>query len=380
MMEQDVAVENVIDESEINESRCRLVVNIDHQYSSGVRVSVQCSVPTDRSHVVVLYGPSGSGKTTTVRCVAGLERPSKGRIQFNTDVWTDTSCNRHVAPQARRVGYLFQEYALFPHMTVEENIGYPLRRLSQAERTARVSAMMERLQLGALASHRPAQLSGGQMQRVALGRSLVMKPNVLLLDEPLAALDQALRGRVRRELAEVLREFQIPVFLVTHDPVDALAMGDSLVALEAGRVVFRGSVDSFFRRPTSLAAARIAGFGNIVPVTVRSDGSGKSVVQCGTLAINVRSTANLFGATHLCIRAEDILLRSLCSDPVTDDDHLVTGVVTEVTNEVECCRVRFDCGGPWQMLVMRPIAEKMGLAVGQRIEAVLPANAIHLVS
>lgn len=358
----------------------RLILDIDHRYPSGARVCVQCSVPSDESHVVVLYGPSGSGKTTTVRCIAGLERPSSGKISFNYEVWCDTQNKRYMNPQSRRVGYLFQEYALFPHMSVAENIGYPLRRLSKGERVRCVTEMMERLQLSSVASRRPAQLSGGQMQRVALGRSLVMKPNVLLLDEPLTALDQSLRGQVRRELVKVLRQFQIPVFLVTHDPVDALAMGDQLVGLDAGQMIYSGEVATFFRRPNSLAVARIAGFGNILPVAVGKDRDGQILARCGHLEINLGHDDNLLSTTHLCIRAEDILLRSEASQRASEGDLLASGIVTEVTDEVEFCRVRFDCGVPLQMLVLRPIIEKLTLSEGQKIEVTLPAGAMHLVS
>jgi len=183
-------------------------------------------VPMGRRFVVVLFGPSGAGKTTILRCLAGLERPVSGFIRVGDAVWFDAARGLCRTPQERDVGFLFQEYALFPHLTVVENIGYGLAGLPKAARREKVDSTLERFDLAGLADRRPRQLSGGQQQRVALARVLVRTPRLLLLDEPLSALDASLRGELRGELARVLDALNIPVVLITHDAAEAADLAD----------------------------------------------------------------------------------------------------------------------------------------------------------
>ena len=167
--------------------------------------------------VTVLFGPSGCGKTTVLRCLAGLERPEEGLIQFGEETWFDAQQGVCLSPQQRGIGLVFQDYALFPHLTVEGNVGYGLHRLSRGERRKQVGEMLDRFDLIQVARQHPRQLSGGQQQRVALARALVRRPRLLLLDEPLSALDNALREALRGELRHWLARCEIPVLLVTHD-------------------------------------------------------------------------------------------------------------------------------------------------------------------
>ncbi len=176
---------------------------------------------------VAVVGPSGSGKTTLLRAIAGLVRPSEGVIRLGAQTWYDGRVN--LPPEQRSVGLVFQDYALFPHMTVEENIGYGGRN--------GVAGLLESFGIAELADARPQKLSGGERQRVALARALARDPRVLLLDEPLAALDSDTRGRVRTELAQLLAEIRLPTLLVTHDRADARALADRTVALDAGSLV-----------------------------------------------------------------------------------------------------------------------------------------------
>jgi len=167
--------------------------------------------------VVALFGPSGAGKTLTLQCLAGLVRPDRGRIVVGGEVFFDSDAGIDVPTQRRRLGYVFQGYALFPHLSVEDNVGYGLRGRPREERRRRAGEVLERLGLGGLGARRPRELSGGQQQRVALGRALALDPGLLLLDEPLSALDTPLRRQLRRELAAILREWRKATVLVTHD-------------------------------------------------------------------------------------------------------------------------------------------------------------------
>jgi molybdate transport system ATP-binding protein len=217
-----------------------LDVDIRKTLRSGKRsFELRVRVCSDASRVVI-YGPSGSGKTLTLKAIAGLLRPDEGRIVMKGVVLFDSARAIDLAPQARKVGYLFQDYALFPHLDVRQNIGFGLargwfNRAAQAHLQA-VDHWLDMFQLRQVAHQRPHELSGGQRQRVALARALATNPSALLLDEPFAALDPELRAGLRRELDRLQRQLDIPMLLITHDPADAAMFGDQLVCLRDGMV------------------------------------------------------------------------------------------------------------------------------------------------
>ena len=216
--------------------------------SRGRSFSLRVAFASDESRVV-LFGPSGSGKTLTLQSIAGLMRPASGRIVLKGRVLFDAKAGMDVPSRSRRMGYLFQDYALFPHMTVAENVGYGLRktwqwRLSGKDRQD-VFGLLETLEIKHLAESFPPDLSGGQKQRVALARALMTRPDLLLLDEPFAALDTLLRGRLRKELLDIQERFQVPMIMITHDPEDITVFAQTLVTYEAGRICeIKGSLSS----------------------------------------------------------------------------------------------------------------------------------------
>ncbi|MBI2205588.1 MAG: ABC transporter ATP-binding protein [Candidatus Rokubacteria bacterium] len=214
--------------------------------------------------VVALFGPSGAGKTLTLQCLAGLVRPDIGRIVVDGRVCVDTAAGIELAPQQRRLGYVFQGYALFPHLTVAANVAFGLRDRPRAERDARVRTVLARLGLDGLGERWPRDLSGGQRQRVALGRALAIDPALLLLDEPLSALDLPLRQALREELRRILEDWAIPAVIVTHDFTEAYRLGDRIVVYEAGHVVQDAPRDELLWRPASESVARIIGIRNIL--------------------------------------------------------------------------------------------------------------------
>ena len=218
--------------------------------------------------VAVLFGPSGAGKTLTLQCLAGLLRPDAGRIVADGRVLYDSAAGVNLPPQARRVGYVFQGYALFPHLTVAENVGFGLRDRPRPARAGRVAEVIERLGLGGLEPRYPRELSGGQRQRVALGRALAIDPALLLLDEPLSALDAPLRRALRDELRQILSGWGTAAVLVTHDFTEAYRLADRIVVYENGRVIQAAPRAELLWQPASEAVARIMGLRNVLHGTV----------------------------------------------------------------------------------------------------------------
>jgi len=218
--------------------------------------------------VVALFGPSGAGKSLTLHCLAGLIRPDRGRIVVDGRMFFDAATGVEVTPQQRRVGYVFQSYALFPHLTVAENIGFGLRDRPRRLRQERTGVVLERLGLNGLGARRPSELSGGQRQRVALGRALAIDPALLLLDEPLSALDAPMRAGLRDELRGLLVDWGIPAVIVTHDFAEAYRLGDRIVVYDAGRVIQSALRSELLWQPASESVAHIIGIRNVLRGTV----------------------------------------------------------------------------------------------------------------
>jgi molybdate transport system ATP-binding protein len=218
--------------------------------------------------VVALVGPSGSGKTLTLHCLAGLVRPDAGRVALNDLVLFDARAGVDRPPRTRRLGYVFQGYALFPHLTVEDNIAFGLKGWSASRRRERTRMVIERLGLGGLERRHPRELSGGQQQRVALGRALATDPDLLLLDEPLSALDAPLRRQLRDDLARTIREWGKATVVVTHDLGEAYQLADRVIVYEHGRVLQSAPKSELLWQPASESVARIMGMRNILHGTV----------------------------------------------------------------------------------------------------------------
>jgi molybdate transport system ATP-binding protein len=224
------------------------------------------------AETIGLVGPSGSGKTSLLRTVAGLERPRAGRIALGDEVWFDAERRVHLSPERRRVGYLPQDYALFPHLTVAANVRFAGRR----DRPD----LLERVGIERLAGAHPSQLSGGERQRAALARALAREPRVLLLDEPFGALDPITRQQVRNELADILASLRLPTLLVTHAFDDATVLGDRIGVLDGGQMVQLASADDLFSRPASAMVAALTG-ANVIDGTAEPAPAGSTVWLSG---------------------------------------------------------------------------------------------------
>jgi molybdate transport system ATP-binding protein len=229
----------------------------ERQYPAGPSIQAALRLPVGTFSVTALIGPSGCGKTTVLRCLAGLDAPRSGRVVWGREVWFDAARRTAASPQQRGIGYLFQDYALFPHLTLFENIAYGLAHVPRAGVRGRVGELIDMLQLTGLEGRYPRELSGGQQQRVALARTVAPRPRLMLLDEPLSALDTPTRAELRRELRGLLAAWGIPTIVVTHDPVEVKMLADHVIVLCDGRIVQQGPVAEVFQNPADARVARI---------------------------------------------------------------------------------------------------------------------------
>jgi putative spermidine/putrescine transport system ATP-binding protein/putrescine transport system ATP-binding protein len=321
--------------------------------------------------IVALLGPSGCGKTTILRCIAGFERPNTGSI-FIADA--DVT---NLRPYERNVGLLFQHYALFPHMTVAENVAYGLyyRGAPKSEIPARVKEMLELVRLPGFEGRRPHQLSGGQQQRVALARALATRPGLVLLDEPLSALDAKLRQELREELKQLLAIVGSTAIVVTHDQEEAMSLGERVFVMNRGKIVQIGAPGEVYRRPVSRFVADFMGRTNWLHgrVEIASDGSRIFKSDCG-LGLIAPSDDGAMGEGDLCIRPEsiDILRTDSASAPGANR---IDGKILDVALLGSNRQVVVGLNGGSHFTVLQSNRPDDFVAPGSRVAIAFPADA-----
>jgi molybdate transport system ATP-binding protein len=354
------------------------VAKFEKRFPQGAVIRGDLSQPAGKFFVTVLFGPSGCGKTTILRCLAGLERPESGIISLGDDPWFDAQRRLFRSPQERDIGYLFQEYALFPHLTVAENIAYGIHGLPGSERGHRVGEMLDRFSLSGLEMRYPHQVSGGQQQRIALARVLARRPRLLLLDEPLSALDSTLREGLRSELRRLLGQFNIPVVMVTHERVEAIALADQVIVLDRGATRQSGPVHEVFTRPAGLAVARIVGVETVERARVVEVKEGLATVAVGQARLVAIAPPGCIREAYVCIRAEEVMLQRGPAGASSPRNRLEARV-TSIVPEGPMVRIGLECGFALTALVTRPAHEEMGLEIGDTVTALLKVPAIHLI-
>ncbi len=239
--------------------------DIHHTYGEGAVVD-GASLEAARGEIVALFGPSGCGKTTLLRIAAGLERVQSGSVMLDGEAIARADI--HVAPEKRAIGFVFQDFVLFPHLTVEQNIAFGLDHLSADERRASVASELRQVELSEFARRYPHELSGGQQQRAALARAFARRPRAMLLDEPFASIDVALRQRLRGELRRLLKMRETPTIFVTHDPIEAVEVGDRIAVMRSGCIIETASPDQLYAAPKTLAGGTIFSGSQAVAVRV----------------------------------------------------------------------------------------------------------------
>ncbi len=349
-----------------------LCLKIRHTFASGFVLDAQATLVMAPGTVTAILGPSGCGKTTLLRCVAGLERVDQGEVLLGDGVWTRTTTQTLVPPWLRHVGWVPQDGALFPHLDVAHNISYAAPDVDTA------AAVLRALDLQDLAARFPAQLSGGQRQRVALGRALAARPALLLLDEPLSALDTITRDETRATLRGHIKASGVPALLVTHDRGDVLALADQVVVMDAGRVLQHGAVAEVFAHPANAAVAHITGVDTVAQGQVEREDAGLLWVRVGDALVQGVAQVSPGSSVLVCVRAEDVVLQR--GEPSTTSmRNRLLGRVVSVTPQGALCRVNLDVGFELGALVTRAAADELDLKPGMTLHALFKAQAVTVV-
>ena len=314
--------------------------------------SVGLSLSASGGAVTALVGPSGSGKTTLLRLLAGLLRPDEGHIRVNGETWFDHAGEVHLPPQKRWVGMVFQDYALFPHLSALDNVAFARRGLEN-RRAARKSAqsLLQRVRMGGMERRLPRELSGGQRQRIAVARALAREPSLLLLDEPFAAVDQVVRRKLREELLDLTQALKCAVILVTHDLTEAAMLGTRIGVMHGGALLQIGSRRTVFYQPADDLVARLVDMSNLLPAEVISSAAQETLVRWAGRTLSVKSQ-RLFAAGEpvwIGIRPEHLLVRRPDSGSRPND---IPGVIRRLLYPGSQARVVIEPEGGGQELIM----------------------------
>lgn len=355
------------------------IENVSKTFKGNVRAVDDLSLHIEEGEFLTILGPSGCGKTTTLRMLAGFEYPDTGRIHLAGVDITDAP------PYRRPVNMMFQDFALFPHLNVVQNIGYGLKisGVSEREIVKRVDEALEMIELPDKAYMMPSELSNGQKQRVALARALIRRPKVLLLDEPMSALDAKLRETMQIELRNLHDMLGLTFVLVTHDQTEAMVMSDRIVIMDNGRIVQIGSPTELYDRPVTPYVANFLGSSNLVVVRVREVGPQRIVTEYGQNTICVASNgtrASPGAEVMLCIRPEKVRLWG--DDATPPDMNILQGTVRSHFFHGDSVRLSIDVGAPQPLLVHQQLAasyERTGVPqAGQTVLLAIDSDNVNL--
>jgi len=332
----------------------------------------------------ILFGASGSGKTTLLDCIAGLTIPDSGAITVGSKKFFDAPTRRTVPVSERNVGYVFQELALFPHLTVEANVGYGLNRSSHIDRGRRVKAILNAFRIGALVDRRPSKISGGERQRVALARALVTDPCILLLDEPLAALDGATKAHILDDLRDWNREHRIPILYVTHSREEVFALGERVLVLDQGRILAQGSPHEVMSAPRQEMVAQLAGFENIFDATVVSVHEDRGTMTCrlGSSTVEMETPlirTNVGATLRIGIRAGDVLLATVRPEGLSARNVIAGKVISLACRDV-IIAARVDVGIEIEVHLTLAARDALHLSAGREVWLVVKTHSCHLMA
>jgi len=365
---------------EVNSSTLAASIRKERRDQSNFVLDVSFEAPPG---ITILFGPSGAGKSTLLDCIAGLVHPDAGRIAIGENVLFDSAAPVDVPPQKRRIAYVFQSLALFPHLTIEQNIAYGLTDPPEPDRRARVDEILQAFCIASLRSQRPAQISGGEKQRAALARSLVTKPRLLLLDEPLTGLDAELKSAIVEDLRAWNAAKRIPILYVTHSREEVDALGEGVIAMDNGRIVSRGAPMEVLDAPRRKRLAQAAGFENLLSATVldvrEPDGVMRVHLAESTCEIEVPLThASAGDRVQIAVRAGDILLASERPQGLSARN-ILEGKILSLEQRGTMCVACVDCGVTFIVHVTPGAVRALELAIERQVWLVLKTHSCHLV-
>ena len=332
--------------------------------------------------ITILFGPSGAGKTTLLDCLAGLADPDQGRIAVGPRMLFDAEEGINLSPRERKIGYVFQDLALFPHLTVEANVVYGLGGLKAEDRKRRVEDALESLRISDLRTRRPAELSGGERQRVALARALVIQPSLLLLDEPLAALDMPVRMKIAEDLRRSIQALPIPVLYVTHSRDEVFMLGERMLMMERGKIIAEGTPHQVMSAPRSETVAQLAGFENVFEAQVTSIHEERGTMTCkiggGKLELETPLVRAEVGSNlRVGISAGDVLLAT--SAPVgLSARNILPGKLLSLWQRDMIVVARVDCGVEMSVHLTLAARDSLELVPGKQVWLIVKTHSCHL--
>jgi len=364
------------------------------EFDAGLKVRVQQDRPVPLNaeiecapgELIALIGPSGGGKTSLLRIIAGLAKPQQGRISCAGETWLDTVEGRNLSPQQRRIGYVFQDYALFSHLSALRNIEAALLHLPTVERHDKATELIDMVNLSGLERRLPGQLSGGQRQRVALARALAREPKVLLMDEPFSAVDQVTRRKLQYELVRLRRRIRLPIIYVTHDLNDAMMLADRIYAVSRGETLQNGAPMELIRYPDNISVARLMDLQNVYDGRVIAHDDDNKITRIKWLDYELEAglqKRHQPGETvHWAVPRSFVVLHRRHRPSLGERENPVNGVVGEITvmgeNTVISIWVNRQKQHRLGLTVSNHVAERNSLSVGADISVSLLQEGIHL--
>lgn len=365
--------------SEALQARCNLSIRLQKTLPA-FALAIECVI---KPGITILFGPSGAGKTTLLNCIAGLTAPDAGQIAVGDRVLFDSDGVNLPASQ-RDVGYVFQDLALFPHLTVGANVRYGLSALPAAERDRRCAEILQTFRIADLEKRKPAEISGGERQRVALARSLVTDPCVLLLDEPLAALDAATKSKIVEDLRSWNSRHNIPILYVTHSREEVFALGDRVVVLDFGKSIAEGTPHEVIRAPRQETVAQLAGFENVFETTVMAVHEDRGTMTCRLQRSSVELEtplvkAEVGTAVRVAISAGDILLATVAPEGLSARN-IIPGKIVSLEQRDIIVVATVDCGVEMQVQLTLAARDSLRLRPGSTVWLIVKTYSCHLLA
>jgi molybdate transport system ATP-binding protein len=330
----------------------------------------------------ILFGASGAGKTTLLDCIAGLTDPDEGRIAIGGEDLYESEIQRNVVAWKRSIGYVHQDLALFPHLTAEQNVAYGLRSIGAKERQIRSREILTAFRIDHLRDRRPAEISGGERQRVALARTLVTNPRALLLDEPLAALDRPTKSSLVGDLRQWNQRHRVPILFVTHSSEEVFALGDEVIVLDAGIIVAQGRPHEVMSAPRLETVAHLSGFENIFGATVTALHEARGTMTCrlGTSGVELETPlvrAEVGSRVRVGIRAGDLLLAT-ASPQGLSARNILPGILRRVVQRDVMVSAMVDCGAEFEVHLTLAARDDLELTPGKNVWIVVKTHSCHL--